>query len=148
MEGKQFELGRVFMGHFNHHDDIIPTLNQYCLDNKIILAQVWIIGQLSQLSLASYDLDKKEKHKSDYNETLSILSCYGNISLRDGLPYSHMHGVFSSLSAKTLGGHVEEGSHIVSGEFMIQELIGDPLIRELDDHTGLHTWSFHKDITD
>ncbi|GMT48705.1 MAG: hypothetical protein IEMM0008_0244 [bacterium] len=140
MNGYTFEIGRIFMGRFQMNDDLVKVLTQYCIDNKILMGHIQIIGRLLQANLSHYDPDKKTETRLSIKKPLIIQHATGNISLKDGLPVAHIHAVCTDLDGKPLGGNLEEGCIIFSGEFFLQELIGENLIRKYDESTGLYLW--------
>ena len=75
------------------------------------------------------------------NTPLEIISCTGNISLKEGVPFVHAHAVLSDEQGKTIGGHLFSETPVFAGEFYIQELTGSPFSRKHDEETGLMLWS-------
>jgi predicted DNA-binding protein with PD1-like motif len=62
----------------------------------------------------------------------------GNISLKDGEPFAHIHVSLGGPDGKLYGGHLVEGEVFVA-EVFIQELLGEPLERKPQDN-GLSLW--------
>ncbi len=140
MNGYTFEIGRIFMGRFHLNDDLIKVLTQYCIDNKIIMGHIQIIGRLLQAHLSYYDPEEKKENYVSIKKPLIIQQASGNISLKNGLPMTHIHAVCTDLDGKPIGGNLEEGSILFTGEFFLQELIGENLVRKYDESTGLYLW--------
>ncbi|HEO65165.1 MAG TPA: DUF296 domain-containing protein [Spirochaetes bacterium] len=140
MDSYTFEIGRIFMGRFQMNDDLIKVLTQYCIDNKILTGHIQIIGRLLQARLSHYNPEQKKKNYVSIKKPLIIQQAGGNISLKDGLPVAHIHAVCTDLDGKPIGGNLEEGCLIFSGEFFLQELIGENLVRKYDESTGLYLW--------
>jgi len=74
-------------------------------------------------------------------EALEIVHCTGNVSLKNGNPAVHAHGVFADINGQTIGGHVLSETVVYGAEIYIQELLGDPPAREYDEQTGLLLWN-------
>jgi predicted DNA-binding protein with PD1-like motif len=72
---------------------------------------------------------------------MEIVSCSGNISLRDSKPICHIHLVAADKKGKCIGGHLVQGTSLFAGEAIIQEFLGEDLNRELDDTTQLMLWN-------
>ncbi len=71
-------------------------------------------------------------------ETLELLSLSGNIAERDGEIVVHGHFVVSSGVEKGVayGGHLIEGCQVLStGEVVIVEILGLPVVRRVDPET-------------
>jgi predicted DNA-binding protein with PD1-like motif len=72
-------------------------------------------------------------------EPVELVSCTGNVSLRDGRPFLHAHAALAFSDGKVVGGHLNSGL-IFAVEALIQELLGEPLARGYDSTTGLYLW--------
>jgi predicted DNA-binding protein with PD1-like motif len=74
----------------------------------------------------------------DLEGPLEILSCIGNISLKDGIPFVHAHMTLADAKGRAYGGHVMPGC-IVGATFEVTVLAYKfELTRKLDPHTQLH----------
>ena len=72
---------------------------------------------------------------------MEILSLIGNISLKDDKPFVHAHITLADQEGRAWGGHLAEGTKVFAGEFVIQEYLTEkPLVRHLDEETGLFLW--------
>jgi predicted DNA-binding protein with PD1-like motif len=74
------------------------------------------------------------------NEHVEILSGQGNVSLKDGKPFVHLHLVLGRSDGSCLGGHAAAGCKIFACEAAILALDGPALVREPDEATGLALW--------
>ena len=83
----------------------------------------------------------KLKHGSDLLEQLTeITSLIGNISLRDDEPMVHAHLTLADSDGTSYGGHLQPGTIVFAGEFIIDACEGSQLSRSFDDQTGLALW--------
>ena len=65
----------------------------------------------------------------------------GNISLKDGKPFAHIHLVLSDEEGRSIGGHCFEGCYVFVCELVIRELIGEELYRVPQEECGgLNLW--------
>ncbi|HNV23772.1 MAG TPA: DUF296 domain-containing protein, partial [Candidatus Omnitrophota bacterium] len=71
---------------------------------------------------------------------LEIVSCLGNISLKENKPFVHAHITLADLKGQCYGGHLMPGTIIFAAEYYIKELTGLELQRGLDQETGLSLW--------
>lgn len=136
----------VYMGRFNHGDDMINVLQEFCLENSIRAAWVNIIGAVSRATLAYYDQEAHKYLSRAFEGGLEIVNCSGNISLKDEKPVVHLHITLSDPEYRAHAGHLMPGSSVVfAGEFVIfafsksSEAHPD-LIRVSDERTGLTLW--------
>ena len=140
---KQFELGRTFVTKLKHNADLLEELNAICASQNIKAGSIKLIGAISSLKLGFYDQTNKEYQYTTYayDEPMEIVSCSGNISLRDSKPICHIHLVAADKKGKCIGGHLVQGTSLFAGEAIIQEFLGEDLNRELDDTTQLMLWN-------
>jgi len=99
-----------------------------------------IIGAVSSVTIGSYD-QKQQVYVSHFEKApLEILTCTGNISLKEGNPVAHAHIVLCDEEGKTTGGHLFSDTIVFAAEIELQELIGNTLERVYDKNTGLMLW--------
>lgn len=139
---KQFELGRTFVAKLDFQSDLLEELNKICLEQNIKAGYINVIGAVSSLKLGFFDQQTKEYEITtySYDESMEIASCMGNISIKDNKPFCHMHITVSDRKGRCIGGHLVQGTSIYAGEVIVQEVLGEDLIRELDDTTQLMLW--------
>ena len=139
---KQFEQGRTFVAKLNYNADLLESLNQICVDENIKAGSINLIGAVSSLKLGFFDQETKEYIMTTYayEEPMEIVSCIGNISEKDGKPICHVHITAADRKGKCIGGHLVQGTAVYAGEAIIQELLGEDLVRELDEQTLLTLW--------
>lgn len=119
-------------------EELITTLNDYV--NKTGITSAWLVsgvGGSSQMTLSFYDLETKQYLDRDFNAAFEILSLQGNLSLLDGQPRWHVHGVFSGRDYQTIGGHVQSLTIGLTGELFVTPHTDTQLTRSFDDFTGL-----------
>ena len=68
-----------------------------------------------------------------------LASCAGNISLKDGEPFVHVHVVLADEAGNTKAGHLLEGI-VFAAEVHLRQLEGPKLERKYDEVTGLSLW--------
>lgn len=141
---KTFKPGAVLMGRFEKGADIINTLESFCTEKQIKAAWVNIIGALDKATISYYDQKQHQYfHRPLYGE-YEIVSCSGNISLKDGKPFAHLHIVLSDDDYATYGGHLWPGTvGVFAAEFVMYTLEGESggdLMRCAEVETGLNLW--------
>jgi predicted DNA-binding protein with PD1-like motif len=134
--------GRCFIGRFEAGTDLLDEITAFCVHEKIRSGVINVIGAVKSAKLGYYD-QKAQKYCVCVDlsgKTLEIVSGMGNISLKSGEPFVHMHITFADHEGKCYGGHLMQGAEIFAAEYFIRELIGAPLKREFDRTTGLMLW--------
>src|SRR6266540_4267453 len=118
--------------------DFLRELTRAANEIGIEAGTVQAIGAVSRLVLGFYDQDRREYEQLTFHEHLEIASGLGNLSLRDGESFVHLHVVASRADGSTIGGHLMEGSTVFAAEAYFRSLDGPAPVRELDEETGLH----------
>jgi len=134
------EKGRVFIGKLPFQEDLLYQIEALAREENIHCAKVEIIGAVQKAVISYYHQEKKQYQDLEFNKHLEILSCTGNISLKDGNPKAHVHIVLGDNRGNTLGGHLQKGTVIFASEIIVQEIIGPELHRGYDQDTGLPLW--------
>jgi predicted DNA-binding protein with PD1-like motif len=139
---REYRLGRRFLGRLPHGEDLIKSVESFCKENSIQTATFSAIGAVSSITLGSYDQKQLVYVTFKEDKPFEIVTCAGNVSLKDGNPIIHAHVVLGDEQGKTIGGHLFSESLVFAGEMDLQELIGKPLERSYDETTGLLLWNF------
>ena len=64
------------------------------------------IGGVIELSLAYINRESKKYEEHKFAEPMEATSVIGNLTLKDGEPFVHIHGNFGRRDLSVLGGHV------------------------------------------
>lgn len=134
------EPGAIHLVRLNTGEDLLDGITEYVTGAGIQAAWLTYLGAVSRASLRYYDQDERVYRDFDLDEHLEVLAGVGNVSLLDRAPFVHAHAAFAGSNGKAVGGHLNSGTTVWALEVRIQELIGDPLIREPDDCTSLSLW--------
>lgn len=139
---KQFEHGRTYMIKLDYQTDLYEELNKICIKENIKAGFINVIGAVSSLKTGFFDQNTKEYICTTYayDEPMEIVSCMGNISIKDNKSNCHLHITAADRKGRCIGGHLVAGTSIYAAEVVIQELLGEDLVRELDDTTKLTLW--------
>lgn len=140
MKAREYKSGRVFAGRLQHNSDLLQDILDFASREGIKAAFFSALGAVQKVTLAYYHQDAKKYEDITFNEHLEVVACFGNISVKDGQPHIHAHGVFTDKKGKSIGGHIQPGTIIFAGEIFLQEIVGEPLNREYDEVTGLFLW--------
>ncbi len=141
MGSKEFQTGRNFVVRGEHDTDLVVYLAIFAEENNISAAVFTALGALKDAKLGFYDQKRHVYGEIALPEPVELVSCVGNISLKDGQPFVHAHAVLSDEKGNARGGHLLGGT-IFAAEVHITELLGEILARKLDKVTGLSLWDF------
>ncbi len=140
MSCAEYKPGRRFMGKLPHGEDFIGSIEEFCAENSIKAASFSAIGAVSSVTYGAYDQTQQVYISFQKHGPFEIVSCSGNVSLKDGKPFVHAHVVLGDEQGNTFGGHLFSETVVYAGEIVIRELEGKPLERAYDETTGLMFW--------
>ncbi|MCA1945524.1 MAG: DNA-binding protein [Desulfovibrio sp.] len=121
--------------------DLLDALTAVCKEHHVTRGSVQVIGALEKAMLGFYLQHEQRYISHAVDEHVEILMGAGNVSLKDGEPFIHLHLTLSRHDGSCLGGHAMAGCPIFAAEACILRLEGKPLVRGLDEATGLYLWT-------
>jgi hypothetical protein len=103
-------------------EKIIESIIKFCTALRINSAWFTGIGSVSEISLAYFNVEKKEYSREKIEVPVEIVSLIGNATLFEGKCAVHAHVVVSNAKMDTQAGHLNEA--IVSGtcEIFLRDL--------------------------
>jgi predicted DNA-binding protein with PD1-like motif len=120
--------------------DLLTALRDACATRGITKAAIQVIGALERAKMGYYLQDERRYISYELPEHCEILCGAGNVSLKDGEAFVHLHLTLSKADGSCLGGHAMEGCPIFAAEAFIQPVPGPDLARGFDEATGLFLW--------
>jgi len=138
----EFTPGRYFVGRLPYEKDLITSIENFCRESSIQTATFSVIGAVSSYTIGTYDQNQQVYVTKTETAPLEIVTCIGNVSLKEGSPFIHAHIVLGDEQGKTTSGHLFSETILFAGEITLQEFTGKPLERTYDEKTGLFLWKF------
>ena len=115
---------------------VIDSLTKLCIKEQINNSEFSGIGAVKGLSCGYYDLENKQYFFTQYSDLVEVVSLTGNVFLKEGAPFIHLHGVFTDTKNRAFGGHVAEMKVGVVLEIVLRPLAGK-IRRTLDSCIGI-----------
>jgi hypothetical protein len=116
---------------------LVDEVLMIAAQERVRTAQVAAIGGVDRLTLAYFNREKKKYEEHVYDEYLEVVSMLGDITLKDGKPFLHIHGTFGRRDMSVVGGHVVSAS-----VFPLLEVVITPTkntaFRRFDDDIGVN----------
>ena len=140
MKHRDLLPGRQFLGRVEKGEDMLEAFTGFARREQIRLATITGIGALQKARISMYDQEKKSYNVMEINEETELTALLGNLSLKDGEIFCHLHATLTDADGKAWGGHVCEGCIVFALEFEIRELMGEDFHRMPDEETGLTLW--------
>lgn len=82
-------------------------------------AMVSGIGAVDDLELGYFALPEKVYVRRTVKHRVEAVSLMGNLSMKDGAPFLHCHGLFTGLDFGAFGGHVFRATASITLEMMV-----------------------------
>ncbi|NBX70128.1 MAG: DUF296 domain-containing protein [Proteobacteria bacterium] len=118
---------------------LVSTLTKDLTDLGMKGGLISGLGALIHVELGYYHLEHKEYLRKTFSEMdYELISLTGNLSLKDGSPYVHVHAALGDNQFRVFGGHLFEAEVAVTAEVTIVPL-GKMPVREMDARLGLAT---------
>ncbi len=118
-------------------EPIVATLTDLCAQLGIRSGWVQAIGAVDRIEYGAWDIDARVYHKQVLEETLEISPISGNIMLKEGKPFLHLHATFAGHDFMARAGHLFEARVNPTLEVFIG-VLPELLERRMDDATGLY----------
>ncbi len=133
-EGKSV---RVIVERFRQGEDILERLGELARQNHANAGTFVGIGAVEKASVGFFRGDGQYSTVS-LEGPLEVLSCVGNVALKEGIPIIHAHISLADREGRAYGGHLMLGC-TVDATFEVSLYIYDEvqLIRKLDSATKL-----------
>jgi predicted DNA-binding protein with PD1-like motif len=124
----EFKPGRIFLLRVPEGEGLLEFVNRFAGEKGIKTAIVKGIGSLRNPVVGYYSEEIKNYKRIELLGTFEMLTLLGNVSLKDGKPFAHLHVTLGNASGDVFGGHLMKGEVFVA-ELYVQELLGEPLVR-------------------
>ncbi|HYC76366.1 MAG TPA: DUF296 domain-containing protein [Planctomycetota bacterium] len=84
------------------HDAVVRAAKSLGVEGAVVTG----IGAVDALELGYFRLPEKVYDRRLVHRRVEAISLTGNLALKDGAPFLHLHGVFSGDDFVAFGGHV------------------------------------------
>ena len=135
------KVEEMMLVRLDKNKDLLQSITDFCIEKSIKSGSVECIGAVQNACLSYYDQDRLEYIPIRVDKKLEIASLSGNISIKDNLPFVHVHAVFSDEYGYTFGGHLAFGTKVFAAELLINKFSSEYFERELDSSTELYLWN-------
>lgn len=131
----------TYMLRIDKGEEVIRSLQAFCEQENITLAQVSAIGAVESAAVGVYDLETGKYHREDLPFFMEIASLSGSVTEMNGKPYIHLHTVLADQQNRTHAGHLIEMTVGATCEMFVRVLPGE-VTRKKDAAVGLNLWTF------
>ena len=120
-------------------EDLLEGLNEAVEELGVEAGTLQVIGGLEVATVGYFDPKAGEYRKIPTGH-VEISSGLGNISIREGKPFIHLHLVLSGPDGTSVGGHAMEGCRAYVVEAYLRKLGGPPPVRQEVPGLTLKVW--------
>jgi predicted DNA-binding protein with PD1-like motif len=134
---KECRVSRVIVKRFKSGEDVLECLDNLVSRNRVSAGSFTALGAAAKATVGYFLGDGKYSNIS-LQGPLEVLSCVGNVSLKEGHPFVHAHMIFADRQGKTYGGHLMPGTTVdATFEVTLQTYEDVKLFRKQDPRTKL-----------
>ncbi len=126
-------------------DNINKTFESFAEVKGVGCAWLNGIGALENPEIGYYSLEDKSYYRKTFKGEYELTSLIGNITLKEGKPFSHTHITFSDTEFRVFGGHLFNANITAAGEFIMQ-FGNDEINREMNAEIGLPLWCLEESL--
>jgi len=133
-------IGQRYLLRLEKGEETVETLTRFCISKNINGGFVTAIGAFDQLVAGYFDIHSKQYIKKEFSGGYEVAPLTGNISLRDGQVFLHLHVNFAGEDLVARAGHLFIGRVNPTLEVWIDAL-AYTVRRNYDPETGLYLLS-------
>ena len=134
MEYKRIEDKIVFR--LEMGEELMESVQKIASSENVKLASISGIGACSKIEMGYIDLSIKDYVFKIFEGNMEILQATGNITLKDGEPFPHIHISVANEECKAFGGHLNEATISATFEGVIT-IMDHEINREFNEDLGL-----------
>lgn len=143
MKSIEAKAGKIIFARLFEEEDLLEAITQTAEKGRVKAGFFFLIGTLKKAKMGFFHQGRYQP--IEMAEPLEIVSCMGNISIKQNGPLVHAHIAVSNRKGEVFGGHVLPGCVIATtGELVLIEAVDVELQRKLDEKTQLYLWSVGK----
>ena len=136
------KIEEVYVFRLEEGMDLLKEIVRIAKEKHIGSGMLMAIGALKGARFGFYTGGKDVYKYMELDKHLELLSCVGNIALKDGETLVHAHIVLGDEEGRTYGGHLMEGTMVSpTVELHILKIGNLSLTRHFDGRTGLNLLS-------
>jgi uncharacterized protein len=119
---QQHEGRRTFALILDKGEEVLSSIGNFVIHEKISAAQLTAIGALSDVMLKYFDWDEKRYREIPVREQVEVASLLGDVALDPkGKPTLHIHLVVGKRDGSALAGHLGQAHVRPTLEVIIDE---------------------------
>ncbi len=130
--------GRSFLFRIKEGEEVVEYLTRFLERNDVRVGTITAIGTLRNPAIAYFERGMGDYRIVTIDGDYEVVSLTGNVSMKEGKPFAHLHVALGDRNGRLYGGHLVRGETLVM-EVFVQELSGGYLERK-PRMNGLSLW--------
>jgi predicted DNA-binding protein with PD1-like motif len=122
---------------FESGEKVAETFNAWLKAHEIGYASMTGLGAVSRATVSFWNAETKEYEQHTLKEQLEVVSLIGNVAIKDGAPFTHIHVGLGRRDLFIVGGHFNDATVHPTLEISLQPEPAS-VHRILDDSCGLY----------
>ena len=122
---------------FESGEQVAATLLAWLQSEKIGYATMTGLGAVRSATVSYWNADTREYEAHELGEQLEVVSLIGNVTLKNGQPFTHIHVTLGRRDLSIVGGHFNDAVVHPNLEVWLRPEV-EPVDRELDEACGLY----------
>ena len=130
------QFGGRFQLRIESGEELNSTLKQFLVTRHINFAQMTGLGAVRSATVSYWNSTTQQYETHELHEQMEVISLIGNVSIREGEPFAHIHLGLSRSDLSMIGGHFNGAVAHPMLEIWLQP-IDATVTRKLDESCGL-----------
>ena len=140
-------FGKKYFVRIDRGEEIMGTLEKFCRDEKITLAEVKALGAVNDFEVGLFDVAGKKYHKNNFKFPAEITSLWGTVTTKEGQVYLHIHMSAADIKGHVFGGHLSRAVVSATCEMIVHDISegssnGFKVERKFNEEVGLNLFEF------
>ena len=134
------KLGDTYLLRLDAGEEVFAAVARFAEDRRIDAGSVSGIGSVHHAVLGYYEREARQYARRTVESDAEVVALTGNIAVKEGRAFPHLHVVLGTRDFQALAGHLFEAIVAATCELTVRPLQGI-VMRNLDETTGLWLWS-------
>ena len=99
------QFGDRFQLRIESGEELNATLKAFLVSREITFAQMTGLGAVKSATVSYWNSTTQQYETHERNEQMEVISLIGNVSMREGEPFAHIHLGLGRSDLSMIGGH-------------------------------------------
>lgn len=134
-------FGETIVLRLDPGDEICASILELAAKEGIGLAQINGIGATDDLDVGVFDVSAKDYRVCHFTGNHEITALVGNVTVKDGKPWPHIHISAAADGANVVGGHLKRAVVNLTAEIFVRVIDGK-VSRQFNEAMGFNQMIF------